>query len=500
MSDDIDSPKQINWVRIGEHDVVPLDAILDSLKFMAKNIRNKSEIFDDIKTQLKNCGYDYWFGDNPDEWQLRKALAVAVNDAIQEKTEPVDKKTKQLNDQLYELLVKDKGTKTLLKRYLSLRCDGKDKKAITSPLVLAENFLRRGAARWVVENMIQRQFDVRWETSNGEPDDFTFYKLCNMENTTEHFKYITRQAHVKAALYKECCRKPKRGPMQLLYDLLDKPRNVLCPKVFVKTANGWKAWQANEEEPTEGEKKKKLFVKVNLVDSVSWIHESIRNFIADNADTQKTDDASLKKTLEKVTLYWAVVDESDFKPGNYGELELKPFSSSQVYVGKANNGILGRWMNDNNSHCKMMKKCLDNVRAMTTYDPSRLEGIQLVDARLALAKVRREKTALFVIKTFGDDLKKAKITIRKARQHLRSARGKEKKDEAKEDPNEAEDRLEDVKKSKPNRAKIIKDLERVEKSHRKGRKGAPNNGNIIPYNDYMMTWKPTDMRCGMNKN
>jgi hypothetical protein len=66
----------------------------------------------------------------------------------------------------------------------------------------------------------------------------------------------------------------------------------------------------------------------------------------------------------------------------------------------------------------MMKKCLDNVCAMTTYDPLRLEGIQLVDARLALANVREEKTALFVIKTFGDGVEKSQIAQQKIEKRL----------------------------------------------------------------------------------
>lgn len=65
-------------------------------------------------------------------------------------------------------------------------------------------------------------------------------------------------------------------------------------------------------------------------------------------------------------------------------------------------------MKDKDNHCAMMKKCLDNVCNMTTYDPSALEGAQLVYVRLALAKIRSSmkkpiKTALFVIKTFGDE-------------------------------------------------------------------------------------------------
>jgi hypothetical protein len=52
---------------------------------------------------------------------------------------------------------------------------------------------------------------------------------------------------------------------------------------------------------------------------------------------------------------------------------------------------------------------------MTTYDPLRLEGIKLIDARLALAKVREQNTALFVIKTFGDDFEKVEIALQEAK-------------------------------------------------------------------------------------
>jgi hypothetical protein len=50
----------------------------------------------------------------------------------------------------------------------------------------------------------------------------------------------------------------------------------------------------------------------------------------------------------------------------------------------------------------MIKKCLNDLCDMTTYDSSRMDGIQLVDLRLTLAKVRGENTALFVTKTFVD--------------------------------------------------------------------------------------------------
>ena len=199
---------------------------------------------------------------------------------------------------------------------------------------------------------------------------------------------------------------------------ISESKEQLCPTVYIKTNDGWKTWQAHDDEFSH--------VKDINVD-LSWIDPHILEFITQNADVQRGDSIdSLKNSLKKPTLYWAVLKDGDFIPGQ--NLKLESISQTQVYVGKANNGIRGRWTKDKGNHCEMMKKCLDRACAMTTYDPLRLEGIQLVDARLALAKVRQvteptpdlfprqkpqeEKTALFVIKTFGDDVEKADLKLR----------------------------------------------------------------------------------------
>ena len=100
-------------------------------------------------------------------------------------------------------------------------------------------------------------------------------------------------------------------------------------------------------------------------------------------------------------MYLALIEDKDFKSGK--KLKLPGISKYQGYVGMAINGIHGRWLESGGSHCEMMKRCLDNVNSMTTYDPIRLQGIQLVDVRLALAKVREEKCALFVLNIFSDE-------------------------------------------------------------------------------------------------
>ena len=105
------------------------------------------------------------------------------------------------------------------------------------------------------------------------------------------------------------------------------------------------------------------------------MHPVIKRFIEKNADKQNDDDASLEASLEKPTLYWAVLYEGDFITGE--NLKISDIGNTQVYVGKANKGIKGRWISDSDNHCEMMKSCLNNICAMTNYDPLRMKGIQL---------------------------------------------------------------------------------------------------------------------------
>ena len=173
-------------------------------------------------------------------------------------------------------------------------------------------------------------------------------------------------------------------------------KEKLCPEVYVRSNDGWKTWDADTRTFTKSES-----------ENFSWINDSIKSFIHENADEQAVD--SLEQCLSKLTLYWAVLEDKDFGSGE--KLKLEEIGKTQVYIGEGNNGIQGRWITDSDNHCATIKKCLDNVLAIETYDPLRLEGISLVDARPALAKVRGERTALFAINTFGDDVEKSKLQL-----------------------------------------------------------------------------------------
>ena len=253
---------------------------------------------------------------------------------------------------MYNLLARDDKTKKKPKDYFLKTVNWP--KEITSPRVLAEQRLYSDATQWLVNNIIKRQFDIKWDTPTGEPDDYSFYDFCNTKKTKKFFAYGPRQAHVNATLYKEC-----RGKQEMLDDQMYKPTNSLCPQVVVNTVDGWKIWQAPDENVKEGEFKP-------LTEDFSWVDPSIFNFIEENADIQKPGHNSLKQSLNNPALYWAVIKDTDFPPTETENLELKPIGETQVYVGKAENGIKRRWMKDSGNHCEMMKKCLDNVYDMTT--------------------------------------------------------------------------------------------------------------------------------------
>jgi hypothetical protein len=259
--------------------------------------------------------------------------------------------------------------------------------------------------------------------------------------------------------------------------------------VYIRTIDeGWVSWQADKDEFCNVRKNNK---------TLSLIDPSILKFITENADEQSRKDESLKNSLKNPTLYWAVLDDKDFIPET---LKLKKIGRTQVYVGRAINGIQGRWTRDSDNHCEMMKKCLDNVCAMTTYDPLRLDGISLVDARLTLAKVRGEHTALFVIKTFGDDVEKAEIarekvvSLREAEKCLlveKTARRRTKLEaEVAKRRKEFNKAIADTKRSK---SKAEAPLTRAERLHLDGKRVNDPRKNIID-----MTWTPKDMKYGMN--
>ena len=477
-----------------------LKTILVKFKDIANKVRTNPLFCLYMRRELAGCGYN-WFGgillSISDYEALRervmKVLAVALNEAIQKKVDLVGGNMEVVKTELHQLLSIDED-KSLNDYFRSSVSD--QLASMSSPLDMAKHLKKKEGIQWLVANIIQYQFEMKWNTDTpaGEPDDYTFYEFCDKENTTDLLKYIPRQAHVKATLYKKCRR-------ESVYHLKRISIQQLCPTVYIRTADGWKSWRADKDEFNDVE---------DINTQFSWINSSILTFITENADEQSREVESLKTSLKKHTLYWAVLDDSDFMPGE--KLKLKEIGRTQVYVGRANNGIQGRWLEDSKNHCKMMKTCLDNVCAMTTYDPLRLEGISLVDARLTLAKVRREETALFVIKTFGDNVEKAEIAQEKAEVSLRKAKAslrvtkterhrinlEKKVAKRQEELNKAIAKTKRTKNTNTTKSEAEASLTKAEGLHLAGKRVNVQRKNIIRPKDYMMTWTPKNMGYGMN--
>ena len=547
----------------------PLETILLNLKVVseARSQTDHQTVVKKYEKELKKFDSIYVVPENDHHLDgVMKVLAVAVHETIQgkvdlKKVDPEDMKNYDTK-RLATLLEVDSLDTCFLKKVN----DKKMFKNAKSPLDMA-NYLRSNVTQTVVKIIIDNQIQIKWNTKTapdespdttdeeesasttdtGPPANYTFYQFCDREKTMRLFKYIPRLAHVKTTLYKKY-RKEGISNLQRIAENQKK----LCPKVYIKIANGWKIWDADTEKFEDNEHHQ-----------LSWIDKSIKTFIDENADEQAEDNLAMKQCLSKPTLYWAVLKDGDFISGE--NLKLESISQTQVYVGKASNEIRGRWTEEKGNHCKMMKKCLDNVCAMTTYDPLRLEGIQLVDVRLALAKVRGEETALFVIKTFGDEVEKAKLKLRASlnyiREFLKKISGQSREtqysntnlekicgyefellsdkvhtssDKAEEDLDsvenyldkakeyldqvllprfpdqttikelpkelaEAKTRVDDLRSvSNTSKPTAVELLEKVEGRHRIGQKDIGTDDNIIPYDELESTWSPKDMRYGMN--
>ena len=339
-------------------DRLHIGTILTDLEVIANQVRTNPDFWLGMEVQLKDCGYD-WFGSGFDSFgdseQVMKVLAVAVNEAIQKKVH-LQNQNLMVNQELHELLKNDDKpppSNYFLSEVFPNLFDPpvsweRMLQTARSPVDMAE-FLKKDAPQWLVKKMIENQFDIRWNTQppHGEPDDYTFYQFCDKaEKTTKpkdfnFFKYIPRQAHVKATLYKECRRRS-------VYYLRSITKEKLCPIVYIRVADGWISWRADDEYGLDGETVYDIN-ETDINENVSWIDPSILKFIKENADEQV---GNLKNILAKPTLYWAVLNDRDFMSG--GKLKLKSIGQTQVYVGKANNGIQGRWIKDKDNHCATM--------------------------------------------------------------------------------------------------------------------------------------------------
>jgi hypothetical protein len=464
-----------------------------------------------VATELKEMGYieaqnvnnDAAGGDDPElnAEQVRDVFVKAVNMSMEYAVD-LRKDDPSLMEKLKKLLVDTLPSyiqKRQIKHYLTNKLPNLDiQNNLKSPLdFLKKDCIKSSATQTFFIQLIECQFQMKWNTTtaeagiSGRPIPFNYYEFCNEEKTIwprkrtklKSLKNQVRRAHVLVQLFQ----------MSVADLSLELSSGALCPFVYIRTdENKWKKWNP---------KNKKFGETIDTGEGTvpfpfSWMNDSIRSYILDQAEI--IPDADSEACLDKHTLYWAVIHDSDFQAGD--KLELNDIGKTQVYVGKADKGINGRWLA---GHCNYMMKCLKGIRRMKeigTYEPLLLKDIQLVDARLLLAKLRANKNiALFVMKTFGHDIAEAENALNLAQKaynrektHGRNKRGLGR---AKD---QAEKALSDAKK------KAEKDLKEAERQNIKGMRipgstlPEEEDNHIIRDANVQPPWQPVDMRYGMN--
>jgi hypothetical protein len=161
----------------------------------------------------------------------------------------------------------------------------------------------------------------------------------------------------------------------------------LCPPIYALSLNGnaWAKWTFDNGHNTW---RRRNGPNINI----NWItNVALRTYIQRNSKKKNFNAFPAGKNQ----LYWAVLEEDD-----HGEDNNLPFRT-QVYVGKAKNGIQKRWTGSQmSSHCKKMELVKDVMCSMVNYNPTPLQPEQLVDLRLLLHKACHQKgknSGLFIM-------------------------------------------------------------------------------------------------------
>ena len=248
-----------------------------------------------------------------------------------------------------------------------------------------------------VQELFVNQYEIKWHTPTKTPDPFSFYAFCKSVEDAggkDVMTYDTRRAHVISRLYQ------KRAELLQIQNLTHKE---LCPPIYVRhTADeGWTKFTY-----TSG---KWATAKLNE-NGINWItKEGLREYIARSSKAYNQHAIDNKEFLHGDTrgqLHWAVFEEDDYDDQG----DDTPFKT-QVYVGRAKNGIQERWLGGGKSHCKRMEFSRDVMCNMSSYDPTALLREQLVQLRFLLHKACNRdgsNSGLFIMETGGLALDVAK--------------------------------------------------------------------------------------------
>jgi hypothetical protein len=250
------------------------------------------------------------------------------------------------------------------------------------------------ATKATVKKLFEKQYEFKWHTGTGDPDQFSFYGFCEDVKDVEGedvMMYDTRKAHVISRLY---------HAQKELQKIRHLPYKKLCPPVYVRTRSfggirwRWTKWIFNCE---NNEFITNTHINTNIN---SWILKD-NQLITHLEHNSVLTSATGQLPNEVGHLYWAVLKEDDYD-NDREPTEILPFRT-QVYVGIAKNGIKERWTGGGTSHCKKMEFARDVMCDMLSYDPTALRSEQLVDLRLLLHKACNqddETSGLFIMEQF----------------------------------------------------------------------------------------------------
>ena len=288
-----------------------------------------------------------------------------------------------------------------------------------SPRNLVSILVAHGDAnREMVKILFATQYEFKWRTETGHPDQFSFYGFCQDLRDAggeDVMKYDTRKAHVISRLY---------HAQEKLHKIRHLTHRQLCPPVYVRTAVDkrwtWKKWICNRDrsvfEATDGET------------DIDWItNVPLRNYIT-KYSVQNDHRALFPNGGNH--LYWAVLEEDDYEENqSMHAAHGNNFGITQVYVGKAMHGIKDRWVAHSKSHCRNMELSRNVMYNMMNYNQNTLEGQQLVDLRFLLHKAdthhqemqERDRCGLFIMgrQGYGDGENVERCNIEGIRLQLR---------------------------------------------------------------------------------
>ncbi len=153
-----------------------------------------------------------------------------------------------------------------------------------------------------MQKLFEKQYELRWHTTTGDPDQFSFYGFCqdvDQAGGENVMTYNTRRAHVISRLY---------HAQEELLKIRGLTYREHCPPVYVRTKIDerwtWKKWICHPH-------RREFEVCAGETD-IDWIsNEPLRNYITVIIQC-KIIIMKLFPT-EKSIFYWAVIEEDDFE-------------------------------------------------------------------------------------------------------------------------------------------------------------------------------------------